>query len=96
VNVLVKSPSAIERDLNHIRAELGVGYLGLAQTIASQVATEPARADRRFRCEQARSFQKLAAPILAVADQDPEWKAEVTVYAEQAASALAACPAPSS
>ncbi|HEU4623778.1 MAG TPA: serine/threonine-protein kinase, partial [Steroidobacteraceae bacterium] len=96
VNALVKSPAALERDLNEVRGQLGIGYLGLASTIALQTAAEPGRSDRRFRCEQARSFEKLAAPILAVADQDPAWKAQIGPHVEQATTALAACGAPRS
>jgi tetratricopeptide (TPR) repeat protein len=96
VNTLAESPSANERGLNRTRGLLASSYLGLAHAIASQTAAEPGRSDRRFRCEQARNWQKMAVPILALADQDPSWRAEVMPRSEQAAAALAACGAPTS
>jgi hypothetical protein len=96
VNALVKSPAANERDLNEIRGLLVTGYLGLANAIASQTAGT-AHGERRFRCDQARSFQKLAAPILAVASQDARWQKDLVPRSEQATAAMAACgPAPAS
>ena len=96
VNTLTQSSAANERGLNEVRGLLALSYLGLAHAIALQTAAEPGRSDRRFRCEQARSWQKMAAPILAIADQDDSWRREIVPQSERAVAALAACGPPAS